>query len=62
MADLQQYREGYPNKKGYYHCLIDDEIEMQLYLFVCELNPRKKYWVMPDGAQLFEDEVRWKPK
>lgn len=61
MADHQQYREGEPPCKGWYHCLIDDELEMKLYFFICELNPRKRYWAMPDGSQLSPDEVKWKP-
>ena len=41
MADHQQYREGEPPCKGWYHCLIDDELEMKLYFFICEIENNK---------------------
>ena len=56
--DEQQWKKGFPNKKGWYRCRIDGE-EMQLYLFVCELNPKKKYWNDQNGNRLDED-VEWR--
>ena len=56
--DEQQWKKGFPNKKGWYHCRIDGE-EMQLYLFVCELSPKKKYWNDKNGNRLDED-VEWR--
>lgn len=56
--DEQQWKKGFPNKKGWYHCRIDGE-EMQLYLFVCELNPKKKYWNDKNGNRL-DEEVEWR--
>ena len=53
-----QWKKGFPNKKGWYRCRIDGE-EMQLYLFVCELNPKKKYWNDKNGNRL-DEEVEWR--
>ena len=60
MADRTQYKSGTPDRKGWYKVLIDGEIEMTLYFFICELNPRKRYWVMEDGSQLTDADVMWK--
>lgn len=49
--------KGYPNKKGWYKCKIDG-IEMRLYFFICELNPKKRYWVDETMGQI-PDEVEW---
>jgi hypothetical protein len=62
MADHQQFKSGTPKEKGYYDCLVDDQEEMRLYFFICSLNPRKRYWVLPDGSQISSDEVKYKPK
>lgn len=62
MEDLQSFKSGDPKKKGYYKCLVDDEEIMDLYFFICELNPRKRYWVMSDGSQLSMDEVKYLPR
>ena len=62
MADRAQYKPGTPDRKGYYQCLIDDEEEMQLYFFICDLNPRKRYWVLPDGSQIDPSEVKFIPR
>jgi hypothetical protein len=62
MGDQQQYKSGEPNKKGYYHCLVDDEEEMILFFFICELNPRKRYWTLPDGSQIPSSEVKYIPR
>lgn len=54
----EEYHKGYPDKRGWYQCRIDGE-EMMLYLFVCELNPKKKYWNDAKGNKIDED-VEWK--
>lgn len=56
--DEQQWKKGFPNKKGVYRCRIDGE-EMQLYLFVCTLNPKKKYWTDTSGRRI-DEEVEWR--
>lgn len=61
MADRGQFKSGTPQTKGHYQCLVDDEEEMELYFFICELNPRKRYWVLPDGSQISSDEVKYIP-
>lgn len=61
MATVENNSEwytGFPGRKGMYHCRIDGE-EMQLYLFICELNPKKKYWTDAYGRRI-DEEVEWK--
>lgn len=55
--DSTKWHTGYPNRKGYYHCRIDG-VELQLYLFICELNPKKRYWVDETGFKI-SDPVEW---
>lgn len=52
-----KWHKGYPDRKGWYRCRIDG-IEIRLYLFICELNPRKRYWVDETQAQIM-DPVEW---
>ena len=60
MADRTQYKPGTPDRKGHYQVLIDGELETTLYFFICELNPRKRYWVDADGSPLMDDDIMWK--
>ena len=55
----EEYRDGFPNVKGWYDCLIDDE-PIRLYCFICELARNRKYWVMEDGAKLVGERVLWR--
>lgn len=43
-----KWRDGYPNKAGYYHCLIDCEMEMILKFYVCQVS-RKPHWIDQNG-------------
>lgn len=52
-----EWHKGFPKRKGYYRCRIDG-VELQLYLFICELNPKKRYWVDSTGYQITDD-VEW---
>lgn len=56
MSD-KHWNKGFPNRKGWYQCRIDG-IEIRLYFFICELNPKKRYWVDETQAQI-SDEVEW---
>ena len=53
----KQWNTGRPPRKGWYQCRIDG-IEIKLYCFICELNPRRWYWVDETQAQI-DDEVEW---
>lgn len=55
---MDEWKTGFPNKRGWYQCRIDG-IEMMLYLFVCELNPKKKYWNDDKGNRI-DEEVEWR--
>lgn len=57
MAMEKQWNTGKPPRKGWYQCRIDG-IEIKLYCFICELNPRKWYWVDETQARI-SDEVEW---
>ena len=57
---MTEYKDGFPPAKGWYDCKIDD-IPIRLYFFICELNPRKFYWVLEDGSKLTGEKVFWKP-
>lgn len=59
--DKEEYRDGFPEKKGWYDCLIDDEVEEKLYCFICEMNRKKRYWTFSNGDRVLE-KVKWKGK
>lgn len=52
-----KWRMGQPNRKGWYQCRLDGE-EIRLYFFICELNPKKRYWHDTQGRRVDED-VEW---
>ena len=52
-----EFHSGYPRRKGWYKCRIDGE-EAKLYLFVCELNPKKRHWTDEQGRRI-DEEVEW---
>ena len=56
---MDEWHKGLPDKKGWYRCRLDGE-EMRLYFFICELNPRKRYWNDETGARIDDDEIEWK--
>lgn len=57
-TDTNEWRTDFPDKSGWYDCRIDGE-EMRLYLFVCELNPKRRYWNDDHGTRVW-DEVEWR--
>lgn len=52
------YKSGYPTRKGWYDCMIDEE-PMRLYCFICELKKRSPYWVDEAGQKVL-DPVVWR--
>ena len=54
-----EYRDGYPDMKGWYECLIDDE-PIKLYCFICELDRRKRYWITERQEKVIGERVLWK--
>lgn len=56
---MDEWHRGQPNRKGWYDCRLDGE-EMRLYFFICELNPRKRYWNDETGARIDDDDIEWK--
>ena len=60
-----EWHEGWPKDqhlpkdKRRYICLVDDEAEMELYHFYCEMKMTHE-WVMDDGGYLRGAKVLWK--
>lgn len=57
-ATYIEWHKGFPEKKGWYDCRVDGE-EMKLYLFICEMNRKKRYWNDSEGRKI-DEEVEWK--
>lgn len=53
-----EWKTGYPEYKGWYKCRIDG-VELPLYLFICEMNRNKRYWV-DEFQQKVTDPVEWR--
>lgn len=43
-----QWNDGWPKKPGWYNCLLDGEMEMQLKYYVCQVS-MKPHWVDQNG-------------
>lgn len=44
MENESRWRDGWPKKEGWYKCLIDGELEMDLKFYVCKVA-MKPHWV-----------------
>lgn len=55
---MDGWKTGTPDTKGWYDCRIDGE-EMKLYFFICELNPKRRYWNDEHGNRI-DEEVEWR--
>jgi len=55
---MEGWHHGFPPRKGWYKCRLDGE-EMRLYFFICEMNPRKKYWNDETGARIDDEDIEW---
>ena len=42
------WNDGWPKKPGWYNCLLDGEMEMQLKFYVCQVS-MKPHWVDQNG-------------
>lgn len=42
------WHDGWPKKEGWYKCLLDGEMEMELKYYVCQVA-RKPHWVDSHG-------------
>lgn len=45
---MSKWSKGYPNKLGWYRCLVDGEVEMDLKCYMCQVS-RKMHWVDDNG-------------
>lgn len=54
---MDEWKEGQPKKQGWYDCKIGEE-ETRLQWWICQLNPRKRYWKDENG-QPVKDKVLW---
>ena len=46
--DKNTWHDGWPSKEGWYKCLLDGELEMDLKYYVCQVA-RKPHWVDSHG-------------
>ena len=42
------YKDGWPRQQGWYDCLLDGEMDMQLKYYVCQVS-MKPHWVDKNG-------------
>ena len=57
MSESNEYKTGFPERKGWYDCLIDG-IPIKLLHNYCELT-RKHKWI-DEGGGLVTDAVKWR--
>lgn len=43
-----KWQDGWPKREGWYKCLLDGEMEMELKYYVCQVA-RKPHWVDSHG-------------
>lgn len=58
----ENWKEGDPKQVGWYDCIIDDRDEDTLYWWVCQMNPRKRYWKNRKGEPLKGRNIKWTGK
>lgn len=46
--DSNKWHDGWPKREGWYKCLLDGEMEMELKYYVCQVA-RKPHWVDSHG-------------
>lgn len=57
----EEWKSGWPKKPGWYDCLIDDELEMKLKYYVCQVS-MKPHWVDTNGDYIESmGIVKWRP-
>ena len=47
-AGSKELHDGWPRKPGWYKCLVDGELEMDLKFYVCQVSC-KPHWVDKNG-------------
>lgn len=53
LSENREWKEGYPNKEGWYDCLVDGE-EVRLRHFVCCMSGRHE-WADERGDYVYEE-------
>ena len=48
MNENSKWHDGWPRKEGWYKCLLDGELEMNLKYYTCTVS-MKKHWVDKNG-------------
>lgn len=62
MTMEKQWNEGWPKKPGWYKCLVDGDVEMELKFYVCQVSC-KPHWVDKNGDYIeTQYKVKWKEK
>lgn len=55
-----QWNEGWPKHPGWYRCLVDGTVEMNLKFYICQVS-RKPHWIDKDGDYIeTQYKVKWK--
>lgn len=55
-----QWNEGWPKHPGWYRCLVDGDVEMNLKFYICQVSC-KPHWVDKDGDYIeTQYKVKWK--
>lgn len=58
MSESEGYRDGWPEKVGWYDCEVDGE-ELRLRHWICSISGRHE-WIRPDGSYVPKAKaVRW---
>lgn len=60
MAAADEWKDGWPKKPGWYKCLVDEDVEMELKFYICQVSC-KPHWVDKDGDYIeTQYKVKWK--
>lgn len=55
----QQWNDGWPKHPGWYRCLVDGDVEMNLKFYICQVA-RKPHWVDKNGDYIeTQYKVKW---
>lgn len=56
----EQWNDGWPKHPGWYRCLVDGDVEMNLKFYICQVA-RKPHWVDKNGDYIeTQYKVKWK--
>lgn len=58
----EEWKTGWPKRPGWYRCLVDGDVEMDLKFYICQVSC-KPHWI-DEGGDYIETQykVKWKEK